>query len=150
MLVTAESCTGGGLAYAITAIPGSSHWFERGFVTYSNISKEELLGVKPEILEEYGSVSEEAAIEMAKGALLHSHAQFSIAITGVAGPEGGTPNKPVGTIYFAWGSLEKIYSQRHFFKGNRYMIRKQAIAFALAKCHQLLPLFLPEGNNKPL
>src|SRR5579862_4607452 len=103
-LVTAESCTGGGLAYAITSIPGSSAWFERGLVTYSNISKEELLGVNPGTLATFGSISAEAAKEMAEGALRHSQAQISIALTGIAGPEGGSLDKPVGTVWIACAS----------------------------------------------
>jgi len=131
MLVTAESCTGGGLAYAITAIPGSSKWFERGFVTYSNESKQELLGVSSNTLEKYGAVSEQTVIEMAHGALRNSHADFSIAITGIAGPDGGTAEKPVGTVWFAWGTKDKIQSQLKFFQGDRKSIREQAIEYAL-------------------
>ncbi len=101
MLVTAESCTGGGLSQAITSIPGSSEWFERGYVTYSNEAKQELLDVRAETLARYGTVSEEVVSEMAEGALRHSRAHISVAVTGIAGPEGGVPDKPVGTVWLA-------------------------------------------------
>ena len=101
-LVTAESCTGGGLAEILTRIPGSSAWFERGFITYSNESKHEILSVPLETLEQFGAVSEETANAMAKGALENSRAEYGVAITGIAGPEGGTEEKPVGTVCFAW------------------------------------------------
>lgn len=130
-LVIAESCTGGGLAYAITAISGSSDWFERGFITYSNQSKEEMLGVKPEIIKKFGAVSEETAIEMAQGALSHSAAQLSIAITGIAGPDGGTADKPVGTVWIAYGKENKIFASHFLFPGERDEIRHQAIEKAL-------------------
>src|SRR3990167_5136864 len=97
LLATAESCTGGGLSYWITSVPGSSDWYERGFVTYSNAAKIEMLGVRSATLEKFGAVSEEIAREMALGALAHSKANVSIAVTGIAGPDGGTPDKPVGT-----------------------------------------------------
>jgi nicotinamide-nucleotide amidase len=132
-LVTAESCTGGGLAQAITAIPGSSGWFERGFVTYSNASKQELLGVKSSTLETYGAVSEQTAIEMAEGALRASHAQLSIAITGIAGPDGGSADKPVGTVWFAWSLNNVTQSELQLFSGDRLSIREQAVIFALEK-----------------
>ena len=102
-VVTAESCTGGGGATAITRISGSAKWFERGFVTYTNIAKKEMLGVSEETLKAHGAVSEEVAREMAAGALKHSHADVSVAVTGIAGPTGGVPGKPVGTVHFAWG-----------------------------------------------
>src|SRR5258705_13024338 len=98
MLTTAESCTGGWVAEAVTMIPGSSEWFERGFVSYTYISKREMLGVREETLERHGAVSEDVVLEMAAGALAHSHAQVSVAVSGVAGPGGGTPGKPVGTV----------------------------------------------------
>jgi nicotinamide-nucleotide amidase len=139
-LVTAESCTGGGLAYAITAIPGSSNWFERGFVTYSNESKQELLGVNASTLEQYGAVSEQTAIEMAQGALQTSHADISMAITGIAGPDGGTTEKPVGTVWFAWGTTKKIQSQLKLFQGDRESIREQAIEFALQTLIEITPI----------
>jgi len=130
--VTAESCTGGGLAYALTEIPGSSNWFERGFVTYSNAAKEELLGVKPTTLATFGAVSEETVREMAEGALRNSKAQFSIAITGIAGPDGGSKEKPVGTVWIAYKSI--ISETKAFvshFSGTRAEIREQSIRAAL-------------------
>lgn len=131
-LVTAESCTGGGLAYWITSVPGSSAWFERGFVTYSNTAKEQLLGVKTITLNTFGSVSEQTAHEMAEGALQHSEADMSIAITGIAGPDGGSVDKPVGTVWF--GLAKRNYQTIAFmeaFLGDRQAIRLQAISRAL-------------------
>src|SRR5450631_4267689 len=102
MLVTAESCTGGGIGEAVTMVPGSSEWFERGFITYTNTAKREMLGVRAETLEQYGAVSEPTVREMAAGALAASHAQVAVAVSGVAGPAGGTPDKPVGMVCLAW------------------------------------------------
>lgn len=133
-LVTAESCTGGGLAFYLTKIPGSSDWFERGFVTYSNASKEELLGVKPETLNNFGAVSKLTACEMAEGALQKSPAQLSIAITGIAGPAGGSKEKPVGTVWFAWSSINaETESYMEIFSGNRDDVREKSIELALQK-----------------
>jgi nicotinamide-nucleotide amidase len=101
-LVTAESCTGGLIASSITEIPGSSLWFERGFITYSNLAKEEMLGISAELIKEFGAVSEEVARAMAFGALEHSAGQVALAVTGIAGPDGGSAEKPVGTVCFAW------------------------------------------------
>ncbi|MDR3323298.1 MAG: CinA family protein, partial [Zoogloeaceae bacterium] len=103
MLATAESCTGGGVAHVLTALPGASEWFERGFVAYSNAAKMEMLGVRAAVLAQWGAVSEATAQEMAQGALRHSRAHWSLAITGIAGPGGGTPEQPVGTVCLAWG-----------------------------------------------
>ena len=131
-LVTAESCTGGALAEIITRIPGSSHWFERGFVTYSNDAKQELLGVSPETLARCGAVSEETALAMAEGALANSHGHISVAITGIAGPEGGTPEKPVGTVCIAWAGREMApRSVGTVFQGDRLQVRRQACLLAL-------------------
>ncbi len=131
-LVTAESCTGGGLAEILTRIPGSSVWFERGFVTYSNESKNELLDVQMETLEQYGAVSEETAIAMAEGALNHSHADYSVAITGIAGPDGGTEDKPVGTVCFAWSERGKSgTAARICFDGDRLKVRDQSCLLAM-------------------
>jgi nicotinamide-nucleotide amidase len=132
MLVTAESCTAGQIAYVITSVSGSADWFERGFITYSNIAKQEMLGVNPKTLEHFGAVSEQTAKEMAEGALAHSHAQISIAVTGIAGPTGGTKEKPVGTVCFAWArkDAQTHTAQRHF-KGDRNSIRSQVTQFAL-------------------
>jgi nicotinamide-nucleotide amidase len=132
MLATAESCTGGWVAQAVTSISGSSEWFERGFVTYSDRAKRELLGVRAETLERFGAVSEETAREMALGALAASQAQVAVAITGVAGPTGGTPAKPVGMVCFAWawkdGGVEAV--TKHFI-GDREEVRRQSVICAL-------------------
>lgn len=138
-LTTAESCTGGGLAYCITQIPGSSAWFERGFVTYSNKAKEEMLGIKPETLLKYGAVSEHTARAMAEGALQHSHAQMSVAITGIAGPDGGSTEKPVGTVWFAWAEKNLATKTNVFLlTGDRLAIREQAIQIALEGLLELI------------
>jgi len=132
MLVTAESCTGGGLAYLLTSIPGSSTWYERGFITYSNDSKRELLNVPDDTLHSYGAVSEQTAAAMATGAIENSHAAVSVAITGIAGPDGGTPDKPVGTVCLAWCIRNgETRTTRVVFDGDRRMIRDQAILMAL-------------------
>lgn len=133
-LATAESCTGGQLAQTITAIPGSSAWFERGFISYSNLSKQELLGVSEKTLKNYGAVSKETAEEMAKGVLKKSPADISLAITGIAGPDGGTKKNPVGTVCFAWAyknSIEETCEQH--FDGDRLIIRYAAVEFSLKK-----------------
>lgn len=138
-LVTAESCTGGGLAEILTRIPGSSVWFERGFVTYSNESKNELLSVPIETLEQFGAVSEETAIAMAEGALKNSHADFSVSITGIAGPDGGTEDKPVGTVCFGWCKRgESGTTTRIIFDGDRLKIREQACMLAMQGLIDLL------------
>ena len=132
MLVTAESCTGGGLACLLTSIPGSSSWYERGFITYSNDSKRELLSITEDILLGYGAVSEQTAAAMATGAIDNSHAAVSVAITGIAGPDGGTPDKPVGTVCVAWSIRNgETRTTRVVFDGDRRMIREQAILMAL-------------------
>jgi nicotinamide-nucleotide amidase len=131
-IATAESCTGGWIAQIITEITGSSAWFDRGFVTYSNAAKMQMLGVKPETLERYGAVSAETATEMVAGALAHSDASCAIAVTGIAGPGGGTPSKPVGTVFIAWqkqGESPKVAKQQ--FSGDRHQIRAQAVKVAL-------------------
>ena len=132
MLATAESCTGGWVAQEVTAIAGSSAWFERGFVTYANAAKEEMLGVSKETLSAFGAVSLETAREMASGAINHSRADVALAITGIAGPSGGSPDKPVGTVCFAWchrGSAP--LAVREVFEGDRQAVRRQAVARAL-------------------
>src|SRR6201996_932433 len=131
MLSTAESCTGGLIAGAITDISGSSGWFERGFVTYSNQSKTEMIGVPPELIERHGAVSEEVARAMAEGALRNSRAQVSLSITGVAGPGGGTETKPVGMVSFGWSNRLHTSVETKIFKGDREKIRVQAAAHAL-------------------
>ena len=132
MVATAESCTGGWIAQAITMVPGSSEWFERGFVTYTYISKREMLGVKPATLAKNGAVSEQVVREMADGALARSHAQISVAVSGVAGPGGGTPEKPVGTVCFAWGSRGKrVRAETRRFRGDRDTVRRRCVEHAL-------------------
>ena len=132
MLATAESCTGGWVAQAITAISGSSDWFERGFVSYSNAAKTEMLGVGTATLMTHGAVSEATAREMASGALRHSKAQVSLAITGVAGPTGGTADKPVGMVCFAWiVPAAAVRSVTKHFDGDRESVRRQSVIFAL-------------------
>jgi len=138
-LAVAESCTGGWLAKVVTDIPGSSRWFERGFVTYSNAAKEEMLGVTAATLQGSGAVSEAAAREMACGALMRSNAQVAIAITGIAGPEGGTEEKPVGTVWFAWAlAPEIVRTQRLQFAGDRSEVRHQSVRVALERLVELL------------
>lgn len=139
MIATAESCTGGWIAEAITMVPGSSVWFERGFVTYTYISKREMLGVKPATLDKHGAVSEAVVREMVEGAIEHSHAQVAIAVSGVAGPSGGTAEKPVGTVCLGWaikgGVLE--CTTKHF-NGDREAIRRQTVIHALERMLELL------------
>ncbi|OQW75624.1 MAG: damage-inducible protein CinA [Proteobacteria bacterium ST_bin11] len=137
-LALAESCTGGGIAKAITDVPGSSAWFDRGFVTYSNDAKIDMLGVKPETLARVGAVSEEAALEMVAGALTHSLADWALAVTGIAGPDGGTPAKPVGTVFIAWqmrGASGVCWKKQ--FSGDRHSIRQQATLFCLLQLLQM-------------
>jgi len=131
MLATAESCTGGWAAQVVTSAAGSSAWFERGFVTYSNAAKQELLGVRAETLRAHGAVSEETAREMARGALERSQATIALSITGVAGPAGGTPEKPVGTVCFAWARGGAVRSETRRFAGDRESIRRQSVILAL-------------------
>jgi nicotinamide-nucleotide amidase len=138
-LAVAESCTGGGLAYWLTSIPGSSEWFDRGFVTYSNAAKKEMLGVSEETLTKYGAVSSETAGEMAEGTLKHSQADVAIAITGIAGPGGGSVQKPVGTVWIGCSSrTAKTITQDYLLLGDRTTIREQSISLALdliLTCH---------------
>jgi nicotinamide-nucleotide amidase len=130
-IATAESCTGGWIAQMITAIPGSSAWFERGFVTYSNAAKIEMLGVKPETLEKFGAVSAQTAKEMAEGALAQSVADCAIAVTGIAGPDGGTIEKPVGTVFIAWAQKnQEVKVAQKQLAGSRENIRWQTVKIA--------------------
>jgi nicotinamide-nucleotide amidase len=130
-LATAESCTGGWVAMALTAIPGSSDWFERGYVTYSNAAKREDLGVRDATLVQQGAVSEQTAREMAAGALERARVDVALAITGVAGPAGGTADKPVGLVCFAWAHGSKMVSQTWRFDGDRESVRRQSVLRAL-------------------
>jgi len=139
MLTTAESCTGGWVAQAVTAIAGSSGWFERGLVTYSDAAKQEMLGVSARTLAAHGAVSEETAREMAIGALAHSRAQVALAITGIAGPAGGSPEKPVGMVCFAWATKSGVASVvAHRFSGDRDSVRRQSAIAALQGVLELL------------
>ena len=139
MLVTAESCTGGGIGEAVTMVPGSSAWFERGFITYTNTAKREMLGVKTETLESDGAVSEQAVKEMVAGALANSHAQIAVAVSGIAGPAGGTPEKPVGTVWLAWARDDRApVTETWRFTGDREAVRRQTVERALAGVLELL------------
>jgi len=138
LLVTAESCTGGWVAQAVTSVSGSSAWFERGFVTYSNASKEEMLGVSGATLERHGAVSEETAREMALGAIARSRGTLAVAVTGVAGPTGGTAAKPVGTVCFAWTGAGLTRCETRFYAGDRSSIRRQSVERALQGVIELL------------
>ena len=132
MIATAESCTGGWIGQAITMVPGSSEWFERGFITYTYISKREMLGVKARSLARHGAVSEQVVREMVLGALNNSHAQAAVSVSGVAGPSGGSPDKPVGTVCFAWarkGRATVVETRR--FRGDRDQVRRRAVIHAL-------------------
>ncbi len=138
-IVTAESCTGGKLAAAITAIAGSSQWFECGIVTYSNTAKIDLLNVSPQTLTTYGAVSAETAREMATGVLQTSPASLSIAITGIAGPTGGSSEKPVGTVWFGWKiNNQPPQAEKQLFQGTRAIVRQQSVIWALKKCIMLI------------
>ena len=137
-LVTAESCTGGWVAMEMTAIAGSSDWFERGYVTYSNAAKREELGVAEATLKRHGAVSEETAREMAAGALKNARGQVALAITGVAGPAGGSRDKPVGTVCFAWAHGSRISSETRRFDGDRESVRRQSVLRALQGVLELL------------
>lgn len=140
-LATAESCTGGWVAQAVTSVAGSSDWFERGWVTYSNAAKRDELGVAQHTLERHGAVSEETAREMAAGALRRAGASVALSVTGVAGPGGGSAAKPVGMVCFAWARGSRIRSETRHFPGDRDSVRRQAVAHALKGL--LEPLELP-------
>jgi nicotinamide-nucleotide amidase len=131
VLAIAESCTGGWAAQVVTSVAGSSAWFDRGFVTYSNEAKQEMLGVRAETLRAHGAVSEPTAREMAHGALERSRATVAVSITGVAGPGGGTPDKPVGTVCFAWARGRDVRSESRRFSGDRESVRRQSVVRAL-------------------
>jgi nicotinamide-nucleotide amidase len=131
VLVTAESCTGGWAAQVVTSVAGSSSWFDRGFITYSNAAKGEVLGVRPETLAQHGAVSEETAREMALGALARGKGSVALSITGVAGPGGGTKEKPVGTVCFAWARADGVRAETKRFSGDRESVRRQSVIRAL-------------------
>jgi nicotinamide-nucleotide amidase len=130
-VTAAESCTGGGIAEAITRIPGSSAWFEAGYVTYSNAQKTAQLGVPAELFASVGAVSREVVEAMARGAQQRSGARFSVAVSGIAGPDGGTPDKPVGTVWLAWADGQQVHTQRFQFAGDRAAVRRQSVEAAL-------------------
>jgi nicotinamide-nucleotide amidase len=131
LLVTAESCTGGWVSQVVTSVAGSSDWFERGFVTYSNAAKQELLGVRAETLSRHGAVSEQTAREMALGALARGKGTHALAVTGVAGPTGGSREKPVGTVCFAWADAAGCRTETKHFAGDREAVRRQSVVHAL-------------------
>jgi nicotinamide-nucleotide amidase len=131
VLVTAESCTGGGVAQAITEIAGSSAWFERGFITYSNEAKTELLDVPSTLIAQHGAVSEEVAAAMALGALSNSYANIAVSTTGIAGPGGAVPGKPVGTVCFGWSKSGVTHTEILIFSGDRQVVRRQSVLHAL-------------------
>ncbi|MET3078294.1 MULTISPECIES: nicotinamide-nucleotide amidase [Pantoea] len=131
-VTAAESCTGGWIAKVFTDISGSSAWFERGFVTYSNEAKQQMVGVQDTTLQQHGAVSEQTVREMATGAAKAAAAEYAIAVSGIAGPEGGTPDKPVGTVWFAIvGPEGRVLAQRQIFAGDRDAVRRQSVAWAL-------------------
>ncbi len=131
MLAVAESCTGGWLAKVITDIPGSSAWFDRGFVTYTNEAKQDMLGVSTEVLATHGAVSEATVEQMAQGALQYSRAELTVAISGIAGPGGGSVEKPVGTVCFAWATPDLTDTETQCFVGDREAVRRHAVVHAL-------------------
>ncbi len=138
MMASAESCTGGMIAATCTDLAGSSAWFERGFVTYSNASKTELLGVPAALIAEFGAVSEPVVRAMAQGALQHSNAQVSVAVTGVAGPGGGSAGKPVGSVWFGWATPAGVITQLCHFEGDRHQVRQASVQHALQRLVDLL------------
>ncbi|MDQ5768924.1 CinA family protein [Thiothrix subterranea] len=139
LLTTAESCTGGWIAKLCTDLVGSSVWFERGFVTYSNEAKQEMLGVPVPTLAEHGAVSEAVTAAMATGALLHSRAQVAVSVSGIAGPGGGTTTKPVGMVCFGWAAQDgTVRTATQYFDGDREAVRYQAVQYALHGVLQIL------------
>lgn len=141
-LVSAESCTGGWIGQIVTAVPGSSAWYDRGFITYSNLSKQQMLHVQPQTLARFGAVSEQTAREMVQGALAASQAQIAVSVTGIAGPAGGSAEKPVGTVCFAWLlknlPISTASSRTCYFSGDRAAVRRQSVAVALQGILELL------------
>jgi len=131
VLATAESCTGGGISQAVTEVAGSTNWFDCGFVVYSNASKTELLDVPDALIAQFGSVSEEVAAVMAQGALANSNANVALSTTGIAGPTGAVPGKPVGTVCFGWATKDAVHTERLVFTGDRQSVREQSVRHAL-------------------
>ncbi len=142
-MAAAESCTGGLIAAACTALAGSSDWFERGFVTYSNEAKAGMLGVDAALIARVGAVSEEVARAMVVGALARSHADVAVAVTGIAGPGGAVPGKPVGTVWLAWGTAQAVHAERLQLDGDRDAVRGATVAAAL---HRVLQCAREEGR----
>ena len=138
MMATAESCTGGMIAAACTDLAGSSAWFDRGFVSYSNAAKTELLGVPEALIAEHGAVSEPVVRAMAQGALQHSRAQVAVAVTGVAGPGGGSAGKPVGSVWFGWATPAGVVTKLCHFEGDRHQVRQASVQHALQRLVDLL------------
>ena len=136
-VTTAESCTGGGIAEAITRVPGSSAWFEAGYVTYSNAQKTRQLNVPEALFIEVGAVSREVVEAMVRGAQAASSARFAVAVSGIAGPDGGSPAKPVGTVWLAWADGDRVFSERRHFDGDRESVRRQTVIAALDGLLQL-------------
>lgn len=137
-ITTAESCTGGGIAQAITQVPGSSQWFDCGYISYSNQAKQDLLAVEPEVLQQFGAVSEQVVEQMARGAIQVCRADYAIAVSGIAGPDGGTTDKPVGTVWLCWAGPLKTLSKKYQFEGDRLAVREQAIKISLQELlHQI-------------
>lgn len=131
-VTTAESCTGGWIAKVITDVAGSSAWFERGFVTYSNQAKQQLIGVRPQSLDAHGAVSEQVVREMATGALQAAQADYAVSVSGIAGPDGGSAEKPVGTVWFGFANHQgQTFAKKALFAGDRDAVRRQATEFAL-------------------
>ncbi|GAB3388233.1 CinA family protein [Azotobacter armeniacus] len=145
---TAESCTGGGIAEAITRIPGSSAWFEAGYVTYSNRQKTAQLGVPIDLLERFGAVSREIVEAMARGAQARSGARYAVAVSGVAGPDGGSPERPVGTVWLAWADGKRLFAMCRRFPGDRDEVRRRTVQAALAGLIRLVAGEAPEGSAR--
>ena len=140
MLATAESCTGGMISSACTDLAGSSQWFDRGFVTYSNEAKHEMLGVPKELIDAHGAVSEPVARAMAMGAIEHSHADVAVAVTGIAGPTGGSADKPVGTVWFGFALNGECVTETMVFAGDRSAVRHATLRHAMTRLNALLQL----------
>tara|TARA_B110000967_G_scaffold201906_1_gene239843 strand:- start:521 stop:1018 length:498 start_codon:yes stop_codon:yes gene_type:complete len=137
-VTSAESCTGGGVAQAITSVTGSSGWFNCSFITYANSAKQEMLGVDEALLEEHGAVSESVVVSMASGAAQRAAADYAVAISGIAGPNGGTEDKPVGTVWFAWLSPDGVMTRKYHLTGDRHSVREQAVEISLQELlHQV-------------
>lgn len=146
-VATAESCTGGWVAQVITSVAGSSNWFDRGFVTYSNDAKRQMLGVRAQTLRKHGAVSEKVVMDMALGALKKSNARFAVSVSGIAGPDGGSEEKPVGTVWFAWAFDDQVEASMMHFSGDRQQVRYGAVLVALQGLIARIPLWL-KNNEK--